>query len=198
MNRPHALTVTARVAATLCVGAAALLAPASPAYAHNALRASTPAQDDRLPSPPTQVELVFAERLDPQFTTIAVTRQDTPVTTGKPTVAGTRATQPLTGGLAAGGYTVAYRVVSVDGHPVQGSYTFTVTAPAETAATPPASSAPPATATPSSGSPTPAAAAGGKQDSGLNVGAVGLAVAALAVLAAGLALLARRRLAARR
>ncbi len=33
--------------------------------------------------------------------------------------------------LSAGSYTVGYRVVSADGHPITGSYSFTVTAAAE-------------------------------------------------------------------
>lgn len=126
-----------RVVAVLaaCV-IAAVIAP-SPAWAHNSLRTSTPAKGATLDVPPTQVVLEFAERLDPQFTTIAVTTaRGMAVTVGKPVVDGVRGTQALTQPLAAGTYTVAFRVVSVDGHPVQGSQVFTLTAAGVTPTTP--------------------------------------------------------------
>lgn len=126
-----------------------------------------PAKGARLGAAPQQVDLVFAERLDPKFTTIAVTAPgDTAAVAGAPAVSGTRATQTLQPGLPAGEYTVAYRVVSVDGHPVQGSFTFTVTA--APAASAPAS-APPVAASSAAPQPTsasPAAAVDTAADGG--------------------------------
>lgn len=162
MNRPDRLRAPARAAAALCAALAVLLVPAAPAWAHNALRESTPSKGSQLALPPNQVELVFAERLDPKFTTVAVTSTEgATVTTGKPTVAGTRATQPLAATLAAGSYTVAYRVVSVDGHPVQGSFTFTIAAATRGASTPSTAptSAPAPAATSAADSQSPDAAA---------------------------------------
>ncbi|MEK8110501.1 hypothetical protein NKG94_51595 [Micromonospora sp. M12] len=52
------------------------------------MRESSPTRDARSRRRP-HVELAFAERLDAQFTTIAVTNADKqPVSTGKPTVSG--------------------------------------------------------------------------------------------------------------
>ncbi|MEO3779495.1 copper resistance CopC family protein [Micromonospora sp. B11E3] len=166
------------------------MVPAAPVWAHNALRESTPAQGGRLASAPERVELVFAERLDATFTTVAVTAEGgAPVTAGKPTVTGVRATQPLAGGLAAGTYTVAYRVVSVDGHPVQGSYDFTVTAaPTGTASSSP-SSAPTGDAPSAAAAPSLAAADG--RGGGVSLAVVGALVAA--VLAGGVLVLRRVR-----
>ena len=51
---------------------------------------------------------------------------------------GTTVTQPLAGGLPAGAYTVEWRVTSADGHPLSGTFGFTV---AQGAATQPAAGA---------------------------------------------------------
>jgi methionine-rich copper-binding protein CopC len=189
--RPYRFVLTGRLAAALCV-TAALLVPATPAWAHNALRESTPAANASLAAAPRQLELIFVERLDPQFTTIAVTAPgDVPAVAGEPAVSGARATQPLKPDLPAGTYTVAYRVVSVDGHPVQGSYTFTVTASVSPlAASAPALSA--STPPPSTPANTVAAA-----DDNPAVG-VGLVAVLLVLGAAGVGLLVWRVRAARR
>ncbi|MGK5519133.1 copper resistance CopC family protein, partial [Micromonospora sp. URMC 107] len=119
-------TAAALVAAALTT-AALLLVPAAPAAAHNTLRAASPADGERLTTPPTRVTLEFAQRLDPAFTTIALTDADRrKVPTGAPTVDGTKGTVTVDETLGEGTYTVAYRIVSADGHPVQGSYRFTV------------------------------------------------------------------------
>ncbi|MGC4885632.1 copper resistance CopC family protein [Micromonospora sp. DT227] len=197
MTRTYRFVLPVRVAAALCV-AAALLVPATPAWAHNALRESTPAANASLATAPRQVELVFVERLDPRFTTIAVTAPgDVPAVAGRPAVSGTRATQPLKSDLPAGRYTVAYRVVSVDGHPVQDSYTFTVTASAS--ASPLAASAPSASAptTPPSAPATTAASSAAAADGAPSM-RVGLVGVLLALVAAGAGLLLWRKRAARR
>ena len=117
-------------AAALAIFAGTLLV-VDPALAHNELRRATPAKGARLGTVPAQVVLEFAERLDSRYTAIAVTAPGgAPAVAGKPQVAGARATQPLAPSLGTGAYTVSYRVVSVDGHPVQGTFTFTVAAAA--------------------------------------------------------------------
>ncbi|WFE53074.1 copper resistance CopC family protein [Micromonospora sp. WMMD1155] len=200
VNRPQPFGALGRFGVALCATIAVLLVPAAPAWAHNALRESSPTRDAQVASAPERVNLAFAERLDPQFTTIAVTNADKqPVTAGKPTVSGVRATQPLASGLAAGTYTVAYRVVSVDGHPVQGSYTFTVTTSSVTSPSVAASAGPQAPtpdSAPPAAVPSPAAGTASDDDgSGLGIGVV---VALLAALAAGLGLLVWRRRVGRR
>ncbi|MGW4498730.1 copper resistance CopC family protein [Micromonospora sp. NPDC004336] len=160
-------TAAGLVAAALAV-VALLLVPAAPAAAHNTLRSASPAAESRLTAAPTQVTLTFMQRLDPAFTTIALTdaaRERVP--TGEPVVTGTTGTVTIDRPLANGAYTVAYRVVSADGHPVQGSYRFTVADPAGDAG--PAAdaqrSATPASAAPAPGAPDSAAPAAGAPDS---------------------------------
>ncbi|BCJ58844.1 copper resistance CopC family protein [Micromonospora endophytica] len=156
LRRPFATGL----AATLAV-AALLVAPASPAYAHNALRKATPTQDAELESAPTKITLEFMQKLNPQFTTITLSDADKQqVDVSEPEISGTKGTVAIDVPLANGVYTVAYRVVSVDGHPVQGSYKFTVADPTATASPSPSPSpepSEPAETTPAA--PTSAAAA---------------------------------------
>ncbi|GAA0408580.1 copper resistance CopC family protein [Micromonospora gifhornensis] len=122
------------LAAVLLAATALLAAPASPAYAHNVLRKATPAQDAELTKAPTKVTLDFLQKLNPAFTTVTLSDADKqPVATSEPEVDGTKATVTIDSPLPNGVYTVAYRVVSNDGHPVQGSYKFTVADPTATA-----------------------------------------------------------------
>jgi copper resistance protein C len=138
----------------LAVAAAAILAvllPGTPAWAHNSLIAAEPAQDATVAEAPNAVTLEFRERLNPKFTTIVVSdAARRPLPTGTPAVDGARGSVTLNGPLTNGRYTVAYRIVSVDGHAVQGSYDFTLVDPALPAA-PVAQSAGPVAAAPSSG-----------------------------------------------
>ncbi|RQX22584.1 copper resistance protein CopC, partial [Micromonospora chalcea] len=142
-------TVSALLAALFT--AALLLVPATPAAAHNSLQEATPARDARLTTAPTQVTLRFLQRLNPAFTTITLRdATDRQVPASAPAVDGATGTVTIEEPLGNGTYTVAYRVVSRDGHPVQGSYRFTVADPA----------APPAAATSSTtDAPSPAASA---------------------------------------
>lgn len=175
-------TTAVRLAGAILAAALVVLISTTSAWAHNQLRSASPARDTTLTTAPTQVVLEFAERLDPTFTTIVVTDPGKKrVATGEPVVAGARGTVTLTQPLGNGTYTVAYRVVSADGHPVQGSYPFTVAVPGAPAAPTPASS-------PSAASAAPAAAATARSDTGGPAGTVtaALAVVLLAAVAAGL------------
>ncbi|WP_436532032.1 copper resistance CopC family protein [Actinoplanes sp. HUAS TT8] len=120
----------------------AVLTPGVAASAHTQLLEATPAKDATLASAPTAVTLKFSQRLNPDFTTIVVSdasRQRVPA--GAPAVDGDSGTLTLGAALGNGAYTVAYRVVSSDGHTVQGSYVFTVADPARPAAATPAEAA---------------------------------------------------------
>ncbi|MEV0003694.1 copper resistance CopC family protein [Micromonospora sp. NPDC050980] len=185
---------TRAVAALAAALTALLLAPATPAAAHNALQSATPAQDARLTTAPTSVTLRFLQRLNPEFTTIVLSDADRrKVATGAPAVDGTAGTVTVDRPLANGTYTVAYRVVSADGHPVQGSYRFTVADPAaptaSTAAEPTAAGA----SADADGAASPVSAAGDLDDGPPVALVAGGLVAALAVAGAALLLLRRRR-----
>jgi methionine-rich copper-binding protein CopC len=186
---------TAGLVAAALAAAALLLVPAAPAAAHNTLRSASPAEEARLATAPTQVTLTFMQRLDPAFTTIALTdAAQEKVPTGEPVVTGTTGTVTIDRALANGTYTVAYRVVSPDGHPVQGSYRFTVADPsagAGPAVTAP-SSAPPAV-DPSATSAAPAAASGSRGGGAGTPPVLVVAAGVLAAVVGGAAILLRRR-----
>ncbi|WFE53476.1 copper resistance CopC family protein [Micromonospora sp. WMMD1155] len=164
-----------RLGATVLAVLVALLVPAAPAWAHNSLRAATPVQQSTVTSAPTEIVLEFMSRLDPTFTTIVLTdAAKRKVVTGEPVVAGAKSTVQVTDTLPNGTYTVAYRVVSADGHPVQGSYPFTVADPTSSAAP----VVEPAVST------TPSTAAAVRPDGGPNGGVLVAGVALVAVAAA--------------
>ncbi|WP_462204043.1 copper resistance CopC family protein, partial [Frankia sp. CcWB3] len=99
---------------------AVLLGLATPASAHSRLVTSTPVADSTLTAPPHEIILMFNEPVSPRYTNVAVTAADgASVTAGATRVEGGSVHQDLTA-LRDGRYTVAYRVVSEDGHPVGG------------------------------------------------------------------------------
>ncbi len=106
---------------------AAVLLPGAPAWAHNQLEGSSPASGAVLRVAPSTVTLRFTQELNPSFTTIAVSdaaRHRVPAS--EPVVDGNSGSVTVDGPMGNGVYTVAFRTVSVDGHTVQGSYSFAV------------------------------------------------------------------------
>ena len=97
-----------------------------PADAHASLVSTDPADGSQIATAPETVELTFSEDLDTGF--VAVTAPDgTKVGTSEPRLSSARMSADLAESQQRGMYTVAYRVVSVDGHPVTGQFTFTAT-----------------------------------------------------------------------
>src|SRR6185436_18635042 len=105
-----------------------VLAPAV-AAAHAVLVKSSPARRAVLAQPPARVELTFNERLEPAYSTLSVwSAADARVDDGK-IVVGPGDPRRLSIGLPPlehGTYTVKFRVLSVDGHLVEGTYPFEV------------------------------------------------------------------------
>jgi methionine-rich copper-binding protein CopC len=116
-----------------------LLLLAGPASAHTRLSGAAPAAGSTV-EPVAEVVLDFTDEVQPDLSTVAVTGPDgVDRSSGAPVLQdGTRVVQALAGPLAAGRWTVAYRVVARDGHPVVGSHVFDVAA----AAPEPSTSAP--------------------------------------------------------
>ena len=97
---------------------------AAPALAHTALAARS-RDGEVLTTAPDTVSLTFTEPVQAEFTQVAVTDGKRPslVIAGETTVDGPLVQQPVS--LTANGtYTVAYRIVSADGHPVSGQLSF--------------------------------------------------------------------------
>ncbi|WP_336633126.1 MULTISPECIES: copper resistance CopC family protein [unclassified Microbacterium] len=129
------------VAATLAVLVGTFMT-AAPASAHDELIGAEPAAQSQVDAPPDELVLTFSGVLldQPGTTEVVVTdAAGTDLTDGDPVLSGTRLTQPLTPTAQPGAVTVVWRVVSSDGHPVSGQYTFTVGGDADGAPTPAAS-----------------------------------------------------------
>jgi methionine-rich copper-binding protein CopC len=126
------------VLAIVLVAQTVLVAPY--ASAHDELAGSTPAADAILTTAPTSVTLSFEEAPLSAGLAVAVTGpQGGRVTAGSPAVSGTDVVTPLAPLSANGDYTVAWRVVAADGHPVTGTFRFRLTltsASAEPSVTP--------------------------------------------------------------
>ena len=114
---------------------------------HATLLRSTPAADARLSAVPDSVRLVFSEPVVAELSQIAVTAPDGSVRRLR-VVLDPRDSHVLIGafGPAANGrHRIAWRIVSADGHPVAGSFSFSLAAPvADSSTAPPLQSPVPA------------------------------------------------------
>jgi methionine-rich copper-binding protein CopC len=181
------VTVVLVLALAVVAVAPAFASPPGTLLTHTRLAGSTPA-DGSTTGTAAQVTLVFTEDVNPDFVEVEVTGPGgAEAAADEPQVDGRTVTQELVEGLPEGGHTVAYRVVSADGHPVAGTFTFTTTAAVSasptrsaTATTPPTGSASPSIA--DSGATTAAPA----PDAGGTARGTGPAVALLAAVALGL------------
>ncbi|SEF12065.1 copper resistance CopC family protein [Jiangella alba] len=199
MRSLRRLIGVAALAAAPVAGLSLHAAPA--AVAHDQLVASTPEDGGTVDAPLTAVELVFSNAIPGEFVQVAVT-DDAGATfqDGAPQTVGDTVTQAVQE-LPDGAYTIAYRVVSSDGHPIEGTVGFTVAGvgpaapPSDEASAPPSTpSAPPSTQEEPSEQPsdetTPAAGSSSSDDDGLGSTATVLLIAGGALVVAVLAFVA--------
>ncbi|MFF7793456.1 copper resistance protein CopC [Streptomyces sp. NPDC007991] len=182
----------ARTAARVLVAPAALavLAVAAPqAAAHTELDTSSPGKSATLAGLPSRVTLTFSDAMTRKYAKVAITGPDgKSAAAGDPQVDGKTVALPIDTASPPGRYTVGYRVVSADGHPVSGSYTFIVRATGSPSASPRAAETADAPAPPTSR--TAAADQAGEEWSGIGAsalfggGALALVVAAVGAYAA--------------
>jgi copper resistance protein C len=140
----------ARISGTLlAVITAVLLATALPAAAHNELRSSNPPSGATLDTAPAAVMLTFAEELIPGQTTVTVTGPSgSDAAAGPAQLSGPTVTVPVKP-VAAGVYTVGYKVIAADGDPTESTFTFTLSAAAVPAPTTTTTTTSSTTSTPS-------------------------------------------------
>jgi copper transport protein len=113
----------------LAVAAACALTLPQAAWAHAALLRTDPQASGTVPSSPAQVSLTFDEAVAPKFAVISVTNAR-----GEQQATGSPAALPSDPDTIAvpirhvpeGWYLVYWRVISADGHPVRGAFTFAV------------------------------------------------------------------------
>lgn len=131
----------------LALAGLSLLAGAGPAFAHSALIGSDPRNGAVMATGPQQVNLTFSESVQAGFSDVTVVGPDgRQWQAAEPSVDGAVVSVPVRSLGPAGEYTVGYRVLSADSHPVQGSISFTLTepGPGATAPAPPAETSAPA------------------------------------------------------
>lgn len=133
MRQPPAHVARGRLVGawtTALLAAAATAALASPALGHDVLVGTDPADGAVLDAAPTEVVLTFSAEQAGVGAEVAVTGPDGASWTDGPAVVDrTTVTQPLADGMPDGAYTVAWRSVAQDGHPVTGAFGFTLDAP---------------------------------------------------------------------
>ncbi|MGH3724675.1 MAG: copper resistance CopC family protein [Mycobacterium sp.] len=99
------------------------------ASAHAVKVSSDPAENAVLSGPPAQVSATFNEPLQKRFSAMTIIGPDGKSDqwqTGDPVISGAMISVGMKPGAPAGKYTVNYRVISEDGHPVDGSWPFTI------------------------------------------------------------------------
>lgn len=126
-RRPVARFAAAAAAAlALAVGGVLVATPAS---AHDELVSTDPASGSTVDALPAQLTLTFNESVSTEqgATEVKVTdAAGTDLAAAHPTVQDNNVVTQQLRGPASGVVTVVWKVVSADGHPVSGQYTFTV------------------------------------------------------------------------
>ena len=117
-----------RVALIAAVVGVALALPAA-AWAHAVLMRTTPVASKVQNTAPTEVQLTYSEPIEPRFAIVSVTDAGGNLVTGG--AARARPGDPNTlvvplQQIPEGWYLVYWRVISADGHPVRGAWTFAV------------------------------------------------------------------------
>jgi methionine-rich copper-binding protein CopC len=112
-------------AGVLVASAAIVLLPQA-AEAHAALISSSPSDGDVLGGAPAEVVLTFDEDVRPPAFVSVIAPDGANVADGEAAIDGPTVTQPLRLVPEQGAYSIGYRVVSDDGHPVTGAIHFTV------------------------------------------------------------------------
>ncbi|UTT68764.1 copper resistance protein CopC [Arthrobacter sp. DNA4] len=107
-----------------------LLVSSAPAQAHDALESSNPANGSTVSAMPAKIELTF------DHTPIAINSivrvedaSGTDQADGPVQIVDNQVSQAVKPGAPQGKYKVVWRVVSSDGHPIEGTFTFTAGGP---------------------------------------------------------------------
>lgn len=149
---------------------------------HTQLVASFPADGDRLPTAPRSIRLVFSEPVEAALSTIVlISARESLEVSVRADSTDTRVLLGEPPPLAPAAYRLDWRVVSADGHPVEGSFGFHVLSPSGAAEPAPALDRPDPTAGPHAAAGHPHA--GPNLAAGVSAALRGLAMFSLLVLA---------------
>lgn len=102
-------------------------------WAHSTLQSSIPAADAKVTEAVQDLSLTFNEKIDPTLSTLSIKNdQGTKIETKGVKVEENLLKASLAEPLESGSYTIEWKIVGGDGHPVKGTYAFQVEAPTET------------------------------------------------------------------
>jgi copper transport protein len=118
-----------RIVTLLGVASGLLVAP-SVASAHAYLIKTVPAASVVLSAPPPNVQLTYDEAVEPRFAIVSVTnpqgQQETTAPVSRSAANPDTLVVPVRPHLPEGWYLIYWRAISVDGHPVQGAFTYAI------------------------------------------------------------------------
>ncbi|WP_262107786.1 copper resistance CopC family protein [Arthrobacter sp. Marseille-P9274] len=121
------IPAAARYLLAALLAAALVLFPAAAAQAHDELAGHAPEQGERLDKMPDGVTLDFTGVPVALGSVVQIMDSSgTDWAEGDVQILDKRVTQPVKDGAPAGSYTVNWRVVSSDSHPIEGTFGFTV------------------------------------------------------------------------
>lgn len=130
----------------------ALLVGAGPAQAHSFVVSTDPADGSSLATGPSTVTVTFNEPIQQGFDTLTVVGPDGNLwSSGDTRIDGAKVSVGVMPLGPAGTYTIGFRMISADSHPVSGSRSFTLTTAGSGTPGPPADAAAASTTAGSSG-----------------------------------------------
>lgn len=128
-GRPLATTGALPVLAALLTACLVLLGPAPAALGHDELTDTEPVDGETLEQTPQEVTLNFSGDLTTLGAQVEVSGPSGSVADAEPQIEGAQLRQPLSTDVPPGDYAVVWRVTSQDGHPISGTFDFTVEDP---------------------------------------------------------------------
>lgn len=117
--------LTLRRLATTGLFATGALILAPSALAHDALVSTNPSADSTVTATPSSIDLTFSESVMKVGNQVAIKAPNGEQTKATPTVTGSKVSVPFKA-AGNGAYAVTWRVTSSDGHPVSGTFNFTL------------------------------------------------------------------------
>jgi copper transport protein len=118
-------TFVRRAVVSLLSALVLVLMLAAPGSAHAELESTSPENGQRLEAAPKQITMTFSESVNLVDGGIHLLKGGgTTITTPDPTVEGHTVTWRMPRHLANGAYVVTWRVISADGHPIDGAFAF--------------------------------------------------------------------------
>lgn len=99
--------------------------------AHTVLETSNPAEGETVTAPLKQIELTFAEDIEPLSVLEVRNKSGEEIAAGKITVSNNVLNGTLESALPNGEYTVTWTIAGKDGHIIEGEFSFAVNVPVE-------------------------------------------------------------------